>query len=171
MPVVLAPLLTFSLGLLLAQRQRGALGADGSARARTYVLLFTALVVLPALLVLALEQPRWALLHLTNNPGIPSAALLGAALLAGSAVVAGHRLGAELETLSARAALAVTFAPTAALVVVALMKRHALLRLGTTPGGDAIPLLGSGFELVLLGIDGLLILGFVLTAGAIDKLR
>lgn len=171
MPVVLAPLFTFSLGLLLAQRQRGALGADGSARARTFVLLFAALVVLPGLLVTALEQPRWALLHLTQRPDIPSAALLGVALLAGSATVGGHRLGAELETLSERAALGVTLAPTVALLAVALLKRHALLRLGTTPGGDPIPLLGSGFELVLLGIDGLMILGFVLTAGAIDKLR
>lgn len=170
MPVALAPLLTFTFGLLLAQRQRGALGADGAARSRTYVLLFAALVVLPALLVPALEQPRWALLQLAGAE-IPPSALLGAALLSAALVVAGHRLGAELESLDERAALAVTLAPAAALLLVAFLKRHALLRLSTTAGGDPVLLLGSGFDLVLLVIDGLMIVGFVLTAGAIDKLR
>lgn len=169
MPVLLAPLIAVAFGLALSQRRRGALGAQGWAEARACTATFAALVVLPALLVLSLEQPAWALLH--ASPVAPIAALVGASLIAAALVVVGQRLGEPLAQARGSTALAVIAAPLVTLLAVALVERRALLSLGAGIGGKPVPLAGSGFDVVVAAVDVLVAIGFALTARAIDKLR
>ncbi|MFO0554229.1 MAG: hypothetical protein U0271_37965 [Polyangiaceae bacterium] len=172
MPLPLAPLVAFALGVLLGTRQGGALGARGWNRARAAARLFAFFALFPTLAFGALVRPRWAMLHLFGELPLPSAATLAGAALASAFVELGHRAAERLET-SPRSTLRVlTAVPLLTVLLVGVvLHRRIGLSLPSTPTTQPELLLHSTFGLFLLGIDVVVLLALGLTGYAIEALN
>ncbi|MBK6516136.1 MAG: hypothetical protein IPM79_03195 [Polyangiaceae bacterium] len=175
MPLLIAPLVALSVGLLLGLRSPGALGARGAAVARTCVAWLAALAFFPALAVISLSEPAWATLHVLGEAEVPSFILLLASALVSSLVLVGYRAARSLAT-SPRdggprvGALTAAIPAAFALVLLAALRdRVGLLEPahGRTP---EVALVSSRFALALLTLDGLLGVATWLTSRALDDL-
>ena len=96
MPLLIAPLLCFAIGALLALAHPAPLGARTLARGRTVAALFALFDVWPALAYSATKEPAWSVLYTVDPRSVPAAALIAGTLAAAALTVLGYEVGVHV---------------------------------------------------------------------------
>lgn len=177
MPLLVGPIVGFSLGALLAWISRAEATREDEAalRARTQVAaLFAALCFAPACAYFAIFAGDWALFYLADSRGLPSAITLLILVIDALAVIAGFRAGyAAARRRADRALYAIGAVPAtiAAAIVIALFSRlredgtfhQVSARFGTRP------VAGGPLGYAILWMGAMVAAGMVLAARALGE--
>jgi hypothetical protein len=182
MPAPLAPLLGFTLGVLVAWLARPDDGPDERAvafaadRPTLAVGLYALLVYAPVSAYFAVFAADWSFAYLVDGRSIPSALLLLLVLLDAAAPVLGFLAGRRALARRSLAALAWLAALPLVVAVLPLVAFHA--RLGVDATYDQVqsdfgtrPLPGSPLGYAILWMDALLAAGAVFTARTLSTIE
>lgn len=171
MPLPLAPLFAFAIGVMLAWRSRAETNHDASARDphMLAVALYALLVFAPVASYFAAFATDWSFAYFIDGRSVPSALSLTLVLFASSAVVGGFVAGRRALERHAPGELAwlAGFPLAIVLVVVAALYE----RLGVDATYDQFvsnfgrePLFTSRLGFAAMWMDGVVVAGAVLTA-------
>jgi hypothetical protein len=171
MPLPLAPLIAFTVGVLLAWLSRTETNHDeplwnDSARA---VVLYALFVFAPVTAYFAAFATDWSFAYLVDGRHVPSALSLALVLLAASAVVGGFFAGRRALERRAPSELVWLAGCPVALVLVAVAAAANRLSIDATYDQFANdfglePLVTSRLGVALVWMDGIVVAGAVLTA-------
>lgn len=184
MPLLVAPFIALSVGILLGSRRAGSLGARGGAVAHRCATWLAVLGFFPVVAFFSLYRPAWAYLHIVDGAALPSFVTLLLAAAASSLVVLGHSVGRKLGALpqSDGAGPRLGQASPMSMIAAAIPFAFAVLLLAAMPSRvlvvepargvvEAVRLTDSRFGLGLLLMDLLLALAVWLTARAERELE
>ncbi len=164
MPLLIAPLLCFAIGALLALAHPAPLGARTLARGRTVAALFALFDVWPALAYSATKEPAWSVLYTVDPRSVPAAALIAGTLAAAALTVLGYEVGVHVVLADPKTRLALPVVPLATAVAVAALYGDRLLTVASyATWARAAPsprLFESGFGAALVATDLLVAVGF-----------
>jgi len=171
MPLPLAPLIAFAIGVLLAWRSRTETNYDEAARDPHIlaVTLYAILVFAPVAGYFATFAPDWSFAYLIESRRVPSAVSLTLVLFAASAVVGGFVAGRRALERHAPGELAWLAGFPLALVLLICAALYD--RLGVDATYDQFvsnfgrePIFTSRLGLAVVWMDGIVVAGAVLTA-------
>lgn len=171
MPLPLAPLIAFALGILLAWRARAETNPDEPLwnEHALAVALYALLVFAPVTAYFAAFATDWSFAYLVDGRHVPSALSLTLVLVAASAVVGGFFAGRRaLERRAPNELVWLAGCPLALVLVAVAALRDRLSVDGTydqfASDFGLKPLLTSRLGVALLWMDGILVAGTVITA-------
>ncbi len=171
MPLPLAPLIAFAIGVLLAWRSGAETNHDESARDphTLAVTLYAALVFAPVAGYFAAFATDWSCAYFIDGRSVPSSVSLALVLFAASGVVGGFVAGRHALERHAPGELAWLAGFPLALVVVTFAALYD--RLGVDATYDQFvsnfgrePIFTSRLGLAVVWMDGIVVAGAVLTA-------
>jgi hypothetical protein len=169
-PLVVAPFLTFAIGVLAALGLPSERVAE-ERRARAVLWLVIALSLAPNIAYFACTSPDWSIAYLARAARLPSAAMLVLACGAATVAAIGFEAGVRLVHANAgrRAVILAGGAALAALFVGAVSARR-LWVVGSTVefrGGGTMQTLATSWQgLALVMLDALTVAGLVVALGA-----
>ncbi len=175
MPVTLAPLVGFALGVLLAWLSRTEPSSDEPWRdpSSLAVALYALIVFAPVTAYFAAFAGDWSFAYLIDARRVPSAVSLVLVVLATSALIGGFFAGRKALERRAPNQLAWLAAAPLAITVVVIAALHD--RFGVDATYDQFtsdfgrkPLVTSPLGLAVLWMDGIVAAGAVLTARALS---
>ncbi|MRG91946.1 hypothetical protein [Polyangium spumosum] len=182
MPAPLAPLLGFTLGVLLAWLARPEDGPDERPGASSWdrptlaVALYALFLYAPVSAYFAVFAADWSFAYLVDGRAIPSALLLLLVLLDAAAPVLGFLAGRRALARRALPALAWLAALPLLVALLPLVVLHA--RFGVDASYDQVqsdfgtrPLPGSPLGYAILWMDALLVAGAVFTARTLSTIE
>jgi hypothetical protein len=171
MPLPLAPLVAFAIGVLLAWRARIETSPDEPAwnEHTLAVTLYALLVFAPVASYFAAFATDWSFAYLVDGRHVPSALSLAVVLVAAGAVVGGFLAARRALERRAPNELVWLAGCPLALVLVAVAAAHDRLSVDATYDQFASdfgrePLFTGRLGAALLWMDGILVAGAVLTA-------
>lgn len=180
MPAPIAPFVAFTLGVLLgwaAARQAGTMPLISLANPSfVIVLLYTFLVFTPALGYFVAFVPDWSFAYLVDPSHIPSAVTLVFCTFCALCVIFGFVLGApRARPRQPLAVLPHALVPLAVSAIIVAVLSNRLSTYGSYQQYrrhlETVPLGGSPAGYAVLWLDTCLILGTLLTARELRRLR
>ncbi len=176
MPLLVAPLVAFALGTLLALGPRGPLVARDQRLALVAAGWLAALCVFPAIAYGAATEPAWSIAYVADGGRVPAILMVAAAALASACLVAGLQSGLALLRAPVERRAALSVAPLLAAAVAVTFHADRLGVVGThlafvrASERGLVPLTSSRFGAVLAAHDVLLVVACVLVYRVISRL-